>query len=67
MRSVNDLTIDSFLPRARMNEIGASGHATYVNAKPYPHIVLDDFFDPELVDGILDEFPKTRCHPLAAL
>ena len=58
MRSVSDLTIDSFLPRARMKEIGASGHAAYAAAKPYPHIVLDDFFDPELVDGILDEFPK---------
>jgi Rps23 Pro-64 3,4-dihydroxylase Tpa1-like proline 4-hydroxylase len=58
MRSVSDLTIDSFLPRARMKEIGASGHATYANAKPYPHIVLDDFFDPEIVDGILEEFPE---------
>ena len=57
MRSVNDLTIDSFLPRARMKEIGASGRAIYANAKPYPHIVLDDFFDPEIVDGILGEFP----------
>jgi hypothetical protein len=58
MRSVSDLTIDSFLPRARMKEIGAFGHAAYANAKPYPHIVLDDFFDPDIVDGILDEFPK---------
>ena len=58
MRSVSDLTIDSFLPRARMKEIGASGHEIYANAKPYPHIVLDDFFDPEIVDGILEEFPK---------
>jgi Rps23 Pro-64 3,4-dihydroxylase Tpa1-like proline 4-hydroxylase len=58
MRSVSDLTIDSFLPRARMKEIGASGHEIYANAKPYPHIVLDDFFDPEIVEGILEEFPK---------
>jgi hypothetical protein len=58
MQSVSDLTIDSFLPRARMKEISASGHAAYANAKPYPHIVLDDFFDPEIVNGILDEFPK---------
>lgn len=58
MRSVSDLTIDSFLPRARMKEISASAHAIYANAKPYPHIVLDDFFDPEIVDGILEEFPK---------
>jgi Rps23 Pro-64 3,4-dihydroxylase Tpa1-like proline 4-hydroxylase len=41
-----------------MNEIGASGRAVYTNAKPYPHIILDDFFDPEIVDGILEEFPK---------
>jgi Rps23 Pro-64 3,4-dihydroxylase Tpa1-like proline 4-hydroxylase len=58
MQSVSDLTIDSFLPRARMKEISASGHAAYANAKPYPHIVLDDFFDPEIVNGILEEFPK---------
>jgi Rps23 Pro-64 3,4-dihydroxylase Tpa1-like proline 4-hydroxylase len=58
MRSVSDLTIDSFLPLARMKEIGASGSATYSNAKPYPHIVLDDFFDPEIVDNILAEFPE---------
>ena len=58
MRSVSDLTIDSFLPRARMKDIGDSAHAAYMSAKPYPHIVMDDFFDPTIVDGILDEFPK---------
>jgi hypothetical protein len=58
MRSVSDLTIDSFLPLARMKEIGGSARAIYANAKPYPHIVLDDFFDPEIVDGVLEEFPK---------
>jgi len=41
-----------------MKEIGASANKIYANAKPYPHIVLDDFFDPEIVDGILEEFPK---------
>jgi len=41
-----------------MKEISTSAHAVYANAKPYPHIVLDDFFDPEIVDGILEEFPK---------
>jgi Rps23 Pro-64 3,4-dihydroxylase Tpa1-like proline 4-hydroxylase len=58
MRTVSDLTIDSFLPRARMKEIGESAHTIYANAKPFPHIVLDDFFDPEVVDGLLEEFPK---------
>lgn len=57
MRTVSDLTINSFLPLARMQEIGSSASAAYLTAKPYPHIVLDDFFDPEIVDGILAEFP----------
>jgi 2OG-Fe(II) oxygenase superfamily len=57
MRSVSDLTINSFLPLARMQEIGSSASAAYLTAQPYPHIVLDDFFDPEIVDGILAEFP----------
>lgn len=30
---------------------------TYTQARPYPHIVFDDFFDPELIDAILAEFP----------
>jgi hypothetical protein len=58
MRSVSDLTIDSFLPSARMVEIAPSARSTYASAKPFPHIVLDDFFDPEVVDGVLAEFPN---------
>jgi hypothetical protein len=57
MRPVNDLTIESFLPLARMRELSASGYVTYANAKPYPHIVFDDFFDADIVDSILKEFP----------
>jgi Rps23 Pro-64 3,4-dihydroxylase Tpa1-like proline 4-hydroxylase len=57
MRSVDDLTIDSFLPLTRMKELSIAGNAAYATAKPYPHIVFDDFFDPQLVDGILQEFP----------
>jgi Rps23 Pro-64 3,4-dihydroxylase Tpa1-like proline 4-hydroxylase len=58
MQSVSDLTIDAFLPTSRMAEISASAHSSYINAKPFPHIVLDDFFDPEIVNGVLSEFPK---------
>ncbi len=57
MQSVSDITIDSFLPLARMKEIAASGSSIYAQAKPYPHIVLDNFFNPEIVDGVLKEFP----------
>lgn len=41
-----------------MAEIGPSARSAYTNAKPFPHIVLDDFFDPEVVDGVLAEFPS---------
>jgi Rps23 Pro-64 3,4-dihydroxylase Tpa1-like proline 4-hydroxylase len=52
------LTLDRFLPLTRMKELAASAHSTYINAVPYPHIVLDDFFDPNLIDQVLSEFPK---------
>lgn len=47
--------IGDFLPLARMAETKA--HETYLNAKPFPHVVLDNFFSPELLDEVLEEFP----------
>jgi hypothetical protein len=35
MGSVGDLTIDSFLQRARMKAVGKSAHVSYVDAKPF--------------------------------
>ncbi len=29
----------------------------YVNAEPYPHVVIDDFFDNSFLDKVLNEFP----------
>ncbi len=31
---------------------------SYQTAKPYPHIVIDDLFEPELLDRLVAEFPK---------
>ena len=58
MRPLGDLTIEAFLPLARMQALAESGFQSYSQAKPYPHIVLDDFFDPALVDAVLEEFPQ---------
>jgi hypothetical protein len=58
MRSVNELTIGSFLPLERMKQEAATGYQVYSTAKPYPHIVFDNFFDPEIVESILQEFPR---------
>ena len=52
------LSIESFLPLSRMAETEASAHAAYQSATPFPHVVLDDFFDPALLDQVLAEFPK---------
>ena len=40
MRSVSGLTIDSFFPRGRMKAVGKSAHVSYVNAKPFPHMMI---------------------------
>jgi len=50
--------IGSFLPLTRMAELAPSAKAAFAAAKPFPHVVLDDFFDPSLLDKVLAEFPK---------
>ena len=57
-QALQTLTLDRFLPLNRMKDLAASAHSTYINAVPYPHIVLDDFFDPNLIEQVLSEFPK---------
>jgi len=52
------LSLGSFLPLARMSELADSAAASYAAAKPFPHVVLDDFFDPDLLDEVLGEFPQ---------
>jgi len=56
--TIKDMTIDSFLPLRRMKELSGSAHASYSSARPFPHVVFDDFFDSALLDLVLEEFPK---------
>lgn len=60
MQKLTDLSIDAFLPLQRMHDIEKSAHSEYSSAKPFPHVVLDNFFDPNLVDLVLEEFPKPK-------
>lgn len=57
MQNLIELKIEDFLPIAGMNRIAESGRSIYCNAQPYPHIILDDFFAPTLVETVLSEFP----------
>lgn len=41
-----------------MIETAKSSYTSYTNAKPFPHVVFDNFFDPALLDLVLSEFPK---------
>jgi Rps23 Pro-64 3,4-dihydroxylase Tpa1-like proline 4-hydroxylase len=41
-----------------MKQIAETKAEEYAAAHPYPHIVIDDFFDPKVLDRVLDEFPN---------
>jgi hypothetical protein len=41
-----------------MNELAKSVRSMYLNAKPFPYVVFDNFFDPNLIDLVLAEFPN---------
>lgn len=38
---------------------GRELHDQYVSAEPFPHIVVDDFLDPDLLNAALEHFPTT--------
>jgi hypothetical protein len=44
------------LPYGRMKEMVAQHAAAYRTADPFPHVVLDDVFEPELLKQIIAEF-----------
>ncbi|MEO1243153.1 MAG: 2OG-Fe(II) oxygenase [Pseudomonadota bacterium] len=46
-----------FFDATALKEKGVDLHDQYVNADPFPHIVMDDFVSPEILDACLDYFP----------
>lgn len=54
----SDSEIRELLPYARMQEVAATQADAYAKARPFPHIVIDDFFDERILDAILAEFPR---------
>jgi hypothetical protein len=45
------------LPLEKMRALVAEKATAYKTAQPFPHIVIDDFFDPVILDRVLSEFP----------
>lgn len=56
--TLTKLTLESFLPIERMQAMIPSAHQSYLNARPFPHIVVDDFLSPDVLETVLAEFPK---------
>lgn len=61
MNSIDSLTnIDSFSQTLeRLRSHADSYHKAYIAGQPYPHVVIDDLFEPEMLDRIVEEFPSS--------
>jgi len=51
---------DYFAATVRVPADLADVHRRYTTAKPFPHIVLDDLFDPSLLDRVIEEAPSPK-------
>lgn len=51
--------MNAFLNNAYQNltEVAASYRAAYMSGSPFPNIYFNDFFNPEMLDRVLAEFP----------
>ena len=48
-----------FFDAMGMRQKGADLHEKYNSAEPFPHIAIDNFLSPEILDACLEAFPKT--------
>lgn len=44
-------------------ELGKNRHDAYVNAEPFPNTYFDDFFNPDVLKKVLEEFPDLTKNP----
>jgi hypothetical protein len=57
---VTSSALPELLPLSRMGDIIKGRVSEYIAAEPYPHIVLDDFFDEWVLEAVLAEFPNPQ-------
>lgn len=50
--------LEYFFDPDRLRTLAADLHDSFVNAHPYPHIKVDDFLPPEVLEPVLAEFPE---------
>jgi Rps23 Pro-64 3,4-dihydroxylase Tpa1-like proline 4-hydroxylase len=46
--------------RLKLRQLASERHAEYVSARPFEHIVLDDFVPEAVLEEVLGEFPAAR-------
>jgi hypothetical protein len=46
------------LDPAYLDDLATKYHLDYLKAEPFPHIIIDDFLPTEILDKILEEFPR---------
>ena len=54
-----DMAIDA-RNRSQLQSLATALHREYVAARPYPHIVIDNLFDDDVLSEILDSFPDVN-------
>lgn len=63
LASSESLSMNLFLPLEKMAKLAENSYQNYLHATPFPHIVLDNFFNPELLEKLLSEFPGPKAIP----
>jgi len=48
----------NWLPITRLRELAPELRQSYMMAKPYPHAVIDNLFDPDLLHRLVERFPS---------
>lgn len=57
MNNMLELLSSPLFNADRLIQLAMDNRPAYADAKPYPHIVLDDFLEPAVLRAVLDEFP----------
>lgn len=47
-----------------LHALGRARNEEYMKADPFPHIYFDNFFNPEMLQKVLDEFPDLKAKPM---
>ncbi|RYE23153.1 MAG: 2OG-Fe(II) oxygenase [Sphingobacteriales bacterium] len=52
------MKIDEMIDIGKLNQLAADNSHKYASGNPFPHIVLDNVFEPAALEEVLEEFPN---------